>query len=54
MKDNITYITELNQEEVCQMQKSSTGMSSGKNFKEALSGFLKDNLEKKESLDSKK
>ena len=46
-KDTITYITELNQEEICQMQKSSTGMS-GKNFKEVLSGFLKDNSEKKE------
>lgn len=46
-KDNITYITELNQEEVCQMQKSSIGIS-GKNFKEVLSGFLKDNSEKKE------
>ena len=48
-KDNITYITELNQEEVCQMQKSSTGMSSGKNFKEVLSGFLKDSSEKKDN-----
>ena len=45
-KDTITYITELNAEEVCQMQKNTTVIA-GKNFKEVLSGFLKDNPEKK-------
>lgn len=51
-KDTITYIVELKEEEVCQVQKNSTTMA-GKNFKEVLSGFLKDNPEKK-SLDYKK
>ena len=46
-KDNITYITELNPEEVCQLQKNSM-MKSGKSFKEVLSGFLKDNPNKKD------
>lgn len=46
-KDNITYITELNSEEICQLQKSNAVMT-GKSFKEVLSGFLKDNPEKKQ------
>ena len=45
-KDSITYITELNEEDVCQVQKNST-IISGKNFKEVLSGILKENSDKK-------
>lgn len=45
-KDSITYITELNEEEICQMQKNSMTVH-GKNFKEILSGFLKNNQESK-------
>ena len=44
-KDTITYITELNAEDVFQVQKNNT-ITTGKNFKEVLSGFLKDNSEK--------
>ena len=43
-KDSITYITELDEEEVCQIQKNVT--VSGKNFKEILSGFTKKQEEK--------
>ena len=45
-KESITYITELNEEDVCQVQKNST-IISGKNFKEVLSGILKENSDKK-------
>ena len=38
-KESITYITELNEEDVCQVQKNST-IISGKNFKEVLSVVL--------------
>ncbi|MBO5176346.1 MAG: flagellar biosynthetic protein FliO [Lachnospiraceae bacterium] len=38
-KDSVTYITELAEEEVCQIQKSTSG--SGKSFKEVLSGLYK-------------
>ena len=43
-KDSITYITELEEEEVCQIQKNVT--VSGKSFKEILSGFTKKQEEK--------
>ena len=45
-KDTITYITELNAEEVCQVQKNNT-VTTGKNFKEVLSELLKNNPNKK-------
>ena len=38
-KDTITYITEVEESEVCQIQKST--LMTGKNFKEVLSGFSK-------------
>jgi len=45
-KDSIAYITELDETEVCQIQKNAT--VSGKNFKEILSGFTKKTEEKKD------
>ena len=43
-KDTITYITELDENEVCQIQKNA--VVSGKSFKEILSGFTKKQEEK--------
>ena len=45
-KDSIAYITELDENEVCQIQKNAT--LSGKNFKEILSGLTKKSEEEKE------
>jgi flagellar protein FliO/FliZ len=45
-KDSITYITELEENEVCQIQKNA--VASGKSFKEILSGFTKKPEEEKE------
>ena len=45
-KDSVTYITELEESEVCQVQKN-TPMS-GKSFREVLSGLSKNPEEKKE------
>ena len=38
-KDSVNYITEISEDEVCQIQKSKPG--SGKSFKEVLSGLYK-------------
>ena len=38
-KDSVNFVTELDENEVCQIQKNS--MVSGKSFKEVLSGFSK-------------
>ena len=46
-KDSISFVTELDETEVCEVQKS-TSMS-GKSFKEVLSGLSKNPLEKKDS-----
>ena len=46
-KDSVSYITELNENEVCQIQKNTTG--SGKSFLEVLSGFTKKTEEKEEN-----
>ena len=45
-KDAVTFITELEESEVCQIQKST--FMSGKNFKEVLSGLSKNAPEEKE------
>ena len=45
-KESITYVTELEEHEVCQIQKNNT--VSGKSFMEVLSGFTKKAEEKKE------
>ena len=45
-KDSISYVTELDENEVCQIQNNAA--VSGKNFKEILSGFTKKAEEKKE------
>jgi len=45
-KESVNYVTELGEEEVCQIQKQST--VSGKSFMEVLSGFTKKSIEKKE------
>ena len=45
-KDSISYVTELDENEVCQIQKNAT--VSGKSFKEILSGFTKKSEEEKE------
>ena len=45
-KDAVAFITELDEKEVCEVQKS-TSMS-GKNFAEVLSGLSKKSKEKKE------
>ena len=45
-KDSISYVTELDENEVCQIQKNAT--LSGKNFKEILSGLTKKSEEEKE------
>ena len=45
-KDSIGFITELEEHEVCQIQKNTT--VSGKSFTEVLSGFTKKTEEKKE------
>ena len=45
-KDSVTYITELEENEICQIPKS-TPMS-GKSFREVLSGLSKNPEEKKE------
>ena len=45
-KDSISYVTELDENEVCQIQKNAT--VSGKSFKEILSGFTKKAEEMKE------
>ena len=46
-KDSVTRITELEESEVCQMQKSTS--VSGKSFKEVLSGLSKNFAEKKDN-----
>ena len=46
-KDSVTYITELDENEVCQIQKSTS--VSGKSFKEVLSGFSKKTMEEKQN-----
>ena len=45
-KDSVSFVTELDESEVCRVQKS-TSMS-GKNFKEVLSGLSKNQAEKTE------
>lgn len=45
-KDSVTYITELDESEICRIQKSTS--LSGKSFKEVLSGLSKNPTEKKE------
>jgi flagellar protein FliO/FliZ len=45
-KDSVNYITELCEEEVCQIQK--TASVSGKSFREVLSGLTKKTEEKQE------
>ena len=45
-KDSVNYITELCEDEVCQIQKNAS--VSGKSFKEVLSGFTKKAEEKPE------
>lgn len=45
-KDAVTFITELEESEVCQIQKST--FMSGKNFREVLSGLSKNAPEEKE------
>ena len=45
-KDSISYVTELDENKVCQIQKNAA--VSGKNFKEILSGFTKKAEEMKE------
>ncbi len=45
-KDSVSYLTELDETEVCQIQKSTS--VSGKSFKEVLSGLSKKAEEKKE------
>ena len=45
-KDSVTYITELDESEVCEIQKNTT--VSGKNFMEVLSGLSRNPKEKKE------
>lgn len=45
-KDTVNFITELTEDEVCQIQKSTS--VSGKSFKEVLSGLSKKSEERKE------
>ena len=47
-KDSISVVTELDANEVCEIQKSSTSVS-GKSFREVLSGLSKNPLEKKDN-----
>ena len=46
-KDTVNFITELDENEVCQIQKATP--VSGKSFKEVLSGLSKNFTEKKDS-----
>ena len=46
-KDSVSFVTELDETEVCQIQKNS--FSSGKSFKEVLSGLTKKTEETKEN-----
>lgn len=46
-KDSVSFITELDENEVCQIQRSTS--LSGKSFKEVLSGLSKKPMEEKEN-----
>lgn len=48
-KDSVNFITELEESEVCRIQENTA--VSGKNFKEVLSGLLKNKAENQEEKD---